>query len=71
MLIEKAITKTGLPTKIKDIKVEDIIKVILSDKKNISGEILFSLPEKIGKVIPNVKISQKIVKKLLQVLMSS
>lgn len=70
-LIKKSVIKAGLPTEIKNIKTEDILKIIISDKKNVSGEILFSLPEKIGKVIPNVKISQAVIKKLLQVQMSS
>lgn len=63
--IEKVLINAGLPTKITNIKTDDIIKIILSDKKNVQGEILFSLPEKIGKVIPNVKISQQEIKNLL------
>lgn len=63
--IKKAIENAGLPTNIKNIKVEDILKIILSDKKNVRGEILFSLPKEIGKVIPNVKISMEVIKKLL------
>ncbi|MFA5770104.1 MAG: 3-dehydroquinate synthase [Patescibacteria group bacterium] len=64
-LIEEAVVNSGLPTEIKNIKVEDIIKIILSDKKNVGGEILFSLPKKIGKVVPNVKISKEVIKNLL------
>lgn len=69
--IEKAVANAGLPTKIKNINVEEIMKIISSDKKNISGEILFSLPEKIGKVIPNVKVSKELIKKSLQIYMSN
>lgn len=64
-IIEKGVMNTGLPVKIEGIQQKEILRIILADKKNISGEILFSLPEKIGKVVPNVKISQEIIKKLL------
>lgn len=63
--IKVAVINAGLPTKIKGIKSRDILKMILTDKKNISGEINFSLPKKIGEVIPNVKISQAKIKNLL------
>ncbi|VVA43646.1 hypothetical protein CANDROIZ_200001 [Candidatus Roizmanbacteria bacterium] len=42
--------------------------MIFSDKKNIRGEILLSLPEKIGKVIPNVKIPHEQIKSLLKII---
>lgn len=71
MIVESNLASAGLPTKIRGIKLENIMKKILSDKKNIKDKILFSLPEKIGKVIPNVKISQKTIKKLLKNQMSS
>jgi len=64
-LISQSVIRVGLPSKIKNIKSEDIVKMILSDKKNIRGEILFSLPERIGKVIPNVKIIDKKIKKII------
>lgn len=65
--IKKAIENAGLPTEIKNFKVEDLLKAMSLDKKNFKGEILFSLPEKIGKIIPNVKISQEVIKKLLTI----
>ncbi|VVA44559.1 hypothetical protein CANDROIZ_90001 [Candidatus Roizmanbacteria bacterium] len=37
-LVKKAVKNAGLPTKITNIKTEDIIKMIFSDKKNIRGE---------------------------------
>ena len=61
-LIKKAIINAGLPAKIKNIKTEDIMKMIFTDKKNVGGEILFSLPEKIGKVVPNIKIPLEKIK---------
>ena len=69
-MIEKAVINAGLPIKIKNIKSEDIMKMILTDKKNIRGEILFSLPKKIGKVIPNIKISQEVIRNSLQTILS-
>ncbi|MFA6016914.1 MAG: 3-dehydroquinate synthase [Patescibacteria group bacterium] len=69
-LIKNAVIFAGLPTKITDIKAEDIMKIIKADKKNIKGEILFSLPKKIGIIISNVKISQKEIKNLLQTILS-
>jgi 3-dehydroquinate synthase len=69
--IKRVIMKAGLPTKIKNIKVEDIMEMILSDKKNNRGEILFSLPEKIGKVVTDIKIPQEVIKKSLEVSMYS
>ncbi|MCR4277200.1 MAG: hypothetical protein NUV87_03675, partial [Candidatus Roizmanbacteria bacterium] len=57
--IKKAVVNAGLPTKIKMINLEEILKIILADKKNINREILMSLPRRIGKVIPNIKISSE------------
>ncbi|MBI5123077.1 3-dehydroquinate synthase [Candidatus Roizmanbacteria bacterium] len=65
-LIKNAVINAGLPVNIKNIKTEDIMKSILSDKKNFRGEILFSLPKKIGKVIPNIKVSQESIKSFLK-----
>jgi len=65
-IIEKSVNKAGLISKINNIKSTDIMTMIISDKKNIKGEILFSLPKKIGKVIPNIKISPEKIKIFLQ-----
>jgi len=65
-LIEKALVNAGLPTKIKDIKSEDIMKKILSDKKNSSGKINWSLPKKIGEVLVNVNIREDLVIKAIK-----
>jgi len=63
--IEKAIINAGLPTKINNLSIKDILQIMSFDKKNINGEILFSLPERIGKVIPNVKIVDEKIKKII------
>jgi len=70
LLIKKAIINAGLPTKIEMTNSEEILKIIFADKKNIRGEILFSLPEKIGKVVPNVIISKTQIEKILKIIMS-
>lgn len=41
LAIEKAIDHAGLPTRIKDLSVEDILQVMSFDKKNISKKIFF------------------------------
>jgi len=65
-LIEKAIIDAGLPTKIRNIKKEDILKIILSDKKNLSGKINWSLPQRIGKVLINVEVPDDLVVKAIK-----
>lgn len=64
--IEKSIIRACLPIKIKNIKSEDIIKMILIDKKNSSGKINWSLPEKIGKVLININVQKKLVIKAVE-----
>jgi len=64
--IEKLIIGACLPIKIKNIKSEDIIKMILIDKKNSSGKINWSLPEKIGKVLINVNVQKNLVTKAVE-----
>lgn len=60
-LIKKALINAGLPVNIKNIKSEDIIKIILSDKKNTNGIINWSLPKAIGEVIINVKMKKDLI----------
>jgi len=64
--IKKAVVNAGLPTKISNIKSEDILKKILSDKKNFSGKINWSLPKRIGRVNVNVKVPNELVVKAIK-----
>jgi len=64
--IKKAVVNAGLPTKISNIKSEDILKKILSDKKNFSGKINWSLPKRIGRVNVNVKVPNELVIKAIK-----
>jgi len=65
-LIEKAITNAGLPTKVKDIKSKDILKMILTDKKNSAGKINWSLPKRIGEVEINIEVSEEQIVKAIK-----
>jgi len=59
-LIEEIIKKYQLFQKINLSKV-DLKSLMINDKKNINQKILFSLPEKIGKAVFNVEVSEKII----------
>ena len=65
-LIKKVITNAGLPTKIKDIKSEDIMKIILNDKKNDRGKINWSLPKRIGEVLVNINVREDLIIKAIK-----
>ena len=59
--IEKAISQVGLPTRIVNMQVEDTQKLMASDKKNKFGDILWSLPERIGSVKFDIKVPEELV----------
>lgn len=61
LTIEKAITNAGLPMRIRGLSSKDILHVISFDKKNIRKKILFSLPERIGKVAFNVEAPKELI----------
>jgi len=65
-IIKRVIINAGLPTKIKNIKTKDILKMILTDKKNISGKVNWSLPKKIGEVEINIKVPQEQIVKAIK-----
>lgn len=69
-IIERSINNLGLISDTSSFKIPNIITMILSDKKNIKGEILMSLPKRIGKVFPNIKISKDQLQKTLEIIMS-
>ncbi len=66
LLIKKAIINAGLPSTITNIKTEDVVKMILTDKKNSHGTINWSLPKKIGEVLINVKAQEDLVIKAIE-----
>jgi 3-dehydroquinate synthase len=64
--IEKAVHNAGLPTRIKNLSIEDILHVMAFDKKNIKKKILWSLPRKIGEVLINVNVPEDRVIKAIE-----
>ena len=65
-LIKRVITNAGLPTKIKEIESKDIMKMILSDKKNLRGKINFSLPKRIGEAQININVAESLIIKAIE-----
>lgn len=61
-LLERA----GLPTKVKEVDVSDIVKALASDKKVKEGKIRFILSTEIGKVETRDDVPEKIIKEVLQ-----
>ena len=76
LTIEKAIGHAGLPTRLSchpdvgrdpDTKlIRDILQIMSFDKKNIGKKILFSLPERIGKVAFNVEVPEELIVKAVK-----
>ncbi len=65
--IVAGIRNVGLPTKIPfRVKQNNLLGLIQKDKKNISGEIQWTLLESIGNGIINQKVSKNILKKALE-----
>ena len=58
------IKRLGLPLTI-DLKPGDIIKMLYTDKKVISGKLRFILPKKIGEVIISDQVTEEILYKIL------
>jgi 3-dehydroquinate synthase len=64
--IKKALANAGLPTIINNLSIKDILRVMSFDKKNINKKILFSLPEKIGKVRFNIEAPENLIIKAIK-----
>jgi 3-dehydroquinate synthase len=64
--IEDAITNAGLPIRIRDVSISKIEDLLIFDKKNFRGKILWSLPKKIGHAVFGQEIPPAIVIKSLQ-----
>ena len=63
VLISSTIARCGLPTHISNTSLINIKKKILTDKKNVDGTILWSLPLCIGKVVSNQMVSPEVINK--------
>jgi 3-dehydroquinate synthase len=60
-LIESLLLRWGLPISISGISQSQINSVILTDKKNKAGEVLWSLPKRIGNVESDRKLTKEII----------
>ncbi len=63
--VEKAMIQAGLPTRVPDLAVNEILERIKSDKKNIKGETKFTLLAGIGKAVYNQQLDEEIIRKVI------
>jgi len=63
--LKSLIERAGLPTKMPDLKVEEIIQTIKHDKKILRGKIRFVLPKSIGSVFITDEVSPSLVEQIL------
>lgn len=63
-ILEQSLIKAGLPTSL-GLPIDEVLKKIKSDKKNIKGETKFTLLEGIGKGVINQTIDESIIRKVL------
>ncbi|UCB57396.1 MAG: 3-dehydroquinate synthase [Candidatus Omnitrophota bacterium] len=64
--IEALIARAGLPTKISQLKLEDILKAQAHDKKFIGGKNRFVLPLAIGKTVVRENVSKTTIVKAIK-----
>lgn len=64
-LLQDALERTDLPTRVKDIEPDKIMEKIISDKKTEKGQINWTLLKGIGKAVYNVKADEALVRKVL------
>jgi 3-dehydroquinate synthetase len=65
-LIETTLVNSNLPIQIPNIKGQEILQAITSDKKNRAGKIKWSLPIKIGKVISDIDVPLHVVVSIIK-----
>lgn len=63
--LEESIVHAGLPNKIPDFEIDEILEKMQSDKKSEKGKINWILLKEIGKAIYNQEVNSAIVKKVL------
>jgi 3-dehydroquinate synthase len=64
--IQTGLANIGLPTSLLDVNIDGILQKIKSDKKNKSGNVNFSLLQRIGKAVFDQRVPEKIIIKSLQ-----
>ena len=65
-MIERAINHAGLPTDVKNLTTEKILEIMSFDKKTVKKKILWSLPKKIGEVVVDIEVPNKLVVQALK-----
>ena len=63
--LNRLIQRAGLPTKMPDLKVEEIIQAITHDKKVLRGKVRFILPKSLGSVFITDEVSLSLVRQIL------
>jgi 3-dehydroquinate synthase len=64
--IEKLLIRLGLPTKFNQYKAEDVLAVMLMDKKKEQGKLRFVLPSALGSVVVRGDVAREDVMAVLQ-----
>jgi len=64
--VESALTAWGLPIKLPDLPIDEILGAMAHDKKRKNGRIRFVLPRKIGKVEVTENVSAEMIQSVLQ-----
>ncbi|MDP3988250.1 MAG: 3-dehydroquinate synthase, partial [Candidatus Levybacteria bacterium] len=65
-VIKKALTSVGLPVRFENLKIEEILKKMKSDKKNEKGNVKFVLLKGIGEAVYDQQIDQSVIKEALE-----
>jgi 3-dehydroquinate synthase len=63
--LNRLVQRAGLPTKMPDLKVEEIVQAITHDKKVLRGKVRFILPKSLGSVFITDEVSLSSVEQIL------
>ncbi|MDI6815356.1 MAG: 3-dehydroquinate synthase [Dehalococcoidales bacterium] len=63
--LKRLIQRTGLPTQIPNLNVDEIIQVMKHDKKILGGKIRFVLPKSIGKAFITDEVTPSLIEQVL------
>jgi len=63
--LNRLIQRAGLPTKMPDLKVEEVVQAITHDKKILRGKVRFILPKSLGSVFITDEVSLSLVEQIL------
>lgn len=69
--IEQVVISYGLSTQIKNINLDLVLQAMQQDKKSLAGQLIFVLPEQIGRVIIGETVSVALICQVLQKLLIS